>query len=148
MGKPKLPSSSIFYLPIAVAQLSAKRKLPTLPLYPLRYLNEIPFNPFFKSFSSPSATSVALGSFLLNSGLTKGKPDSCRNRLSISKGGFVIIISFCSLCTHIAYRDSKLNLILTFACNKHLPSIGSSRIINIQSHKIGKVATSQLGEVG
>lgn len=71
MGKPKLPSSSIFYLPIAVAQLSAKRKLPTLPLYPLRYLNEIPFNPFFKSFSSPSATSVALGSFLLNSGLTK-----------------------------------------------------------------------------
>ena len=148
MGKPKLPSSSIFYLPIAVAQLSAKRKLPTLPLYPLRYLNEIPFNPFFKSFSSPSATSVALGSFLLNSGLTKGSPDSCRNRLSISKGGFCHNHKFLFPLYAYCVQRLKLNLILTFACNKHLPSIGSSRIINIQSHKIGKVATSQLGEVG
>ena len=95
--------------------------------------------------------SVAIMSFALLANaqvLKKGSLILVVIDFQYQKVGFVIIISFCSLCTHIAYRDSKLNLILTFACNKHLPSIGSSRIINIQSHKIGKVATSQLGEVG
>ena len=122
MGKPKLPSSSIFYLPIAVAQLSAKRKLPTLPLYPLRYLNEIPFNPFFKSFSSPSATSVAfrflLTQFRINK---KGSLILVVIDFQYQKVGFVIIISFCSLCTHIAYRDSNLILSLPSRATNTFP---------------------------